>query len=404
MEFTYDYVIVGGGLAGACAVEGIRLHDRKGSIALCCKEDRAPYHRPPLSKDLWSGKKRFDQINAQAPGFYFDQKADLRLGCEITSLDPGRRQVRDGQGNTYHYGRLLLATGGEPRRLPNDQGLVHYYRTAQDYLDLRQASERHQDFLVIGGNFMGAELAASLRLAGKRVTLIFPESTLFQRLFPADLATFVTQYYRRKGVEVLSEDFTVSYEDRSGKVSVATHGHQSMDFDWVVAGVGIDLNLKLASQARLRMDRGVVVNDLLQTSDPAIFCAGDLARFPAQALDETLRVEHWDNARSQGKLAGENMAGAGKRHTVLPFFFSDLFELGFEAVGELDSRLQTFSDWQEPFKKGVVYYLDQGKVRGVLLWNVWKKVDAARHLIGLKRAYQRPQELKGSLELVGAGK
>jgi 3-phenylpropionate/trans-cinnamate dioxygenase ferredoxin reductase subunit len=142
---------------------------------------------------------------------------------------------------------------------------------------------------------------------------------------------------------------------------------------------------------------GIIVNEFLQTSDPSIYAAGDVAFFPSAALEKKVRIEHWDNARAQGVLAGENMAGAAKRFEYLPYFYSDLFDLGFEAVGDLDSRFNTFAEWREPFREGVIHYFDQGRVRGVLLWNVWEKVDAARALIRENIFYSNPHSVRGKL-------
>ena len=163
-----------------------------------------------------------------------------------------------------------------------------------------------------------------------------------------------------------------------------------------MAGVGIHPNLELAKQAGLQIDNGIVVNEQLQTLDPDIYAAGDAANFFHSALGKRVRVEHEDNAVQMGKLAGRNMAGAHDTYTHIPMFYSDLFELGYEAVGEMNSKMQMFSDWEEPFKKGVVYYLDDGRVRGVLLWNVWEKVDEARELMKEKGPFTA-EDLRGRI-------
>ena len=147
----------------------------------------------------------------------------------------------------------------------------------------------------------------------------------------------------------------------------------------------------------MRIENGIAVNAMLQTSAPNIFAAGDVAYFPSKSLDKNIRLEHWNNAQSQGKHAGENMVGANMPFEYLPYFYSDLFDLGFEAIGELDSRLTTYADWHEKFREGVVYYLEDNLVRGVLLWNVWGKVDDARALIDRKKRFSRPEKLKGTL-------
>ena len=169
-----------------------------------------------------------------------------------------------------------------------------------------------------------------------------------------------------------------------------------IEADGVVAGLGIQPNVALAEQAGLAVEDGILVDEHLRTSQEAIYAAGDVANFPNPALGRRLRVEHEDNANTMGAAAGRNMAGAARPYTHLPFFYSDLFDLGYEAVGDLDARLETVADWKEPYREGVVYYLGDGRVRGVLLWNVWEQVDAARRLIAEPGPF-RAQDLRGRL-------
>jgi len=182
----------------------------------------------------------------------------------------------------------------------------------------------------------------------------------------------------------------------SGPAVIRTTTQREVSAEAVVAGLGIQPSVELAEQAGLRVDNGIVVDELCRTSHPAVFAAGDVASFHNPALDARIRVEHEDNANTMGKVAGENMAGQVTPYHHLPFFYSDLFELGYEAVGELDSRLETVSDWKEPFRDGVVYYLKNGRVRGVLLWNTWGQVDAARGLIADPGPF-KASDLKGRI-------
>jgi NADPH-dependent 2,4-dienoyl-CoA reductase/sulfur reductase-like enzyme len=168
---------------------------------------------------------------------------------------------------------------------------------------------------------------------------------------------------------------------RNGGSLVRTDKGNRLEADGVIAGLGIQPSVELAREAGLQVDNGIVVDELCATTAPDVFAAGDVASFPNPALEARIRVEHEDNANSMGRAAGRNMAGDRTPYQHLPFFYSDLFDLGYEAVGELDPRLNTFSDWVEPFRQGVVYYLKDGRVRGVLLWNTWGQVDAARELI-----------------------
>jgi NADPH-dependent 2,4-dienoyl-CoA reductase/sulfur reductase-like enzyme len=380
---SYSYIIIGAGLTGASAVEGIRQVDQRGSILLLGAEQDLPYDRPPLSKQLWTGGKTVAEIVLHDEGFYKTKSVELRLGTEVTQIDPAAHTIRDSQDNTYRYERLLLATGGTPRRLNvpgGDLEGISYYRTLHDYRELRSAAVEGKSVLVIGGGFIGSEMAASLRTNKLAVTMIFPSPWLVSRVFPESLGRYLTEQYRGKGVEVLAGDVPLSIErDERGFVT-RTRAGREVRTDLLVAGIGIAPSLALAQSAGLSTGNGVVVNEFLQTSAPDIYASGDIALFPEAGFGPR-RLEHWDNAVSQGKHAGRNMAGAREAFTYVPFFFSDLFEFGYEAVGDIDSRLTTVGDWQEENKTGVIYYLDGVRLRGAMMCNVWGKVDEARALI-----------------------
>jgi 3-phenylpropionate/trans-cinnamate dioxygenase ferredoxin reductase subunit len=193
-----------------------------------------------------------------------------------------------------------------------------------------------------------------------------------------------------------SGESVADLEQRGGQFLVRTKSQREVSVDGVVAGVGIQPNVELAREAGLLTEDGIVVDELLRTSAPDIYAAGDVAWFYNPALDRRLRVEHEDNANTMGRIAGRNMAGSAEKYHHLPFFYSDMFDLGYEAVGEIDSRLNILSDWKEPHREGVVYYQREGQVRGVLLWNVWGQVDAARELIAARRPF-RAEDLKHKL-------
>jgi len=375
------YLIVGGGMTADAAVSGIRKHDRQGTITLIGSEPHPPYDRPPLSKGLWKGKP-LEGIWRKTES----RDVRLLLGRSVRSLDVAARTVTDDSGTSHHFEKLLLATGGTPRRLPFGGGGVIYFRTLDDYQRLRALAGERERFAVVGGGFIGAEVAAALVMHGKRVVMVFPDETIGARLFRKPLGVFLNEYYRSKGVEVRA-GAKVEGLDQHGTCTVLHVGGGGsamtgdIEVDVVVAGLGITPNTELARDAGLAVDGGIVVDELLRAGRPDVFAAGDVASFTSLVLGTRMRVEHEDNALTMGAIAGENMAGATVPYHHLPFFYSDLFDLGYEAVGELDSRLETFTDWVEPNRKGVVYYLHAGRVRGVLLWDVWGKVDAARALI-----------------------
>jgi 3-phenylpropionate/trans-cinnamate dioxygenase ferredoxin reductase subunit len=373
---SYKYLIVGAGMTADAAVRGIRELDAQGKIGLIGSDHNPPYNRPPLTKGLWKGKS-LDSIWRGTQKF----TVDLHLGRTVRSIDPGKKLVRDDDGMEYQYDTLLLANGGTPRKLPFGGGDIIYYRTLDDYHHLRDLSTRSEHFGVIGGGFIGSEIAAALTMNGKRVTMLFPDTGIGASIYPKELSDHLNSFFRQKGVEVLASSKVQDLKKSGNRYHLITVDDDTIQVDGVIAGIGIQPNVELAQAAGLMVGNGIIVDETLHTNQPEIFAAGDVAEFGNPTLNKRLRIEHEDNANTMGKQAGRNMAGANEPYHHLSYFYSDLFELGYEAVGELDSRLETFVDWKDPFKKGVVYYLAKGRVRGVLLWNVWDSVPKARELI-----------------------
>jgi len=370
----YRYLIVGGGMTAHAAAAGIREVDAAGTLGLVGDDPNPPYLRPPLSKGVWTGKPLETIWLPAVPGLA------LHTGRRAVALDVRARRVLDDRGEAYGYERLLLATGGRPRRLPFGGERVVYFRTLGDFRRLRAVEGLRA--AVIGGGFIGSEIAAALAQNGKEVTLLFPDAGIGARIFPADLSAAVTAVYRERGVQVLAGERVTAVEPRGAETTVVrTASGQEVHANVVVAGIGIEPDTALAEAAGLDVEDGILVDEGLRTSAPDVFAAGDVARFPSAALGERTRVEHEDAALSMGRAAGRAMAGAGEPYRHLPSFYSDLFDLGYEAVGDLDSTLETVSSWKVPFREGVVYYLRDGRVRGVLLWNTWGQVDAARELV-----------------------
>jgi NADPH-dependent 2,4-dienoyl-CoA reductase/sulfur reductase-like enzyme len=373
----YRYLIVGGGMTGDAACRGIRDHDSDGSIGLFAEESHDPYARPPLTKALWKGSEE-DSIWRGTP----DLSVDIHTGVTISALDLESGTATDDAGETHSWEKLLLATGGVPRRVAAwDDGVV-YYRTLDHFRKLHALAGDGVRVAVIGGGFIGSEIAAALAMNGCTVSIVLPEAGIGAKVFPAELSRFVNDYYREQGVDVLAEDSVESVSRDGDGFRVATGSGTTVEADAVVAGLGIEPRTDLAESAGLEIDDGIVVDELGRAGGREnVFAAGDVARFPAPALGGTRRVEHENHANSHGRAVGANMAGAGTPYTHLPFFYSDLFELGYEAVGDVDARLDTVEEWAEPNRKGVVCYVEDGKPRGFLLWDVWDKVDAATELI-----------------------
>jgi NADPH-dependent 2,4-dienoyl-CoA reductase/sulfur reductase-like enzyme len=384
MTQRYEYVIVGSQLAGASAAAGIREIDREGTILLVGQETALPYDRPPLSKGLWLGEKRPEEIFLQEQSYYDEQGVTLRTGVEVLEIDSQREMISDSATESSGYEKLLLATGGTPRRLNVPGGNlpgVCYYRTINDFQRIREQAQQGSSALVIGGGFIGSEMAAALCANGLEVTMVYAGPYLCDRVFPEKLGKAMESVYASKGVTTRPNLGLTQIEERDGRVIAQTADGDEVAADFALVGIGIVPNVELAERCGLETDNGILVDEELKTSSPGIYSAGDVANFPYLALGQRMRVEHWDHAVNQGEQAGRNMAGARERYEYMPYFFSDLFEFGYEAVGQVDSRLRVVADWQEENQKGVLYYLDGGMVRGVMLCNVWDKVEEARGLI-----------------------
>jgi 3-phenylpropionate/trans-cinnamate dioxygenase ferredoxin reductase subunit len=377
----YQYIIIGGGMTGSAAISGIRKNDADGSIAMFTKEGYGPYNRPPLTKGLWNGMQINDIMRPTDT-----EKIDLYLNTPVTRVEPKQKRILTQTGAQFTYEKLLLATGGHPTHLPDAAEGVIYFRTRADYEKVRKLADSKREFCVIGGGFIGSEIAAALTKHGCQVTMVFPEIGVSGRVFPNDLSAFLNQYYREKWVNILNGHMVDSIRKDDGKYTVhyrdsKTQSTAEKTFDMVIVGIGIKPDVSLAKEAGIETGNGILVNDFLQTSIPDIFAAGDVASFYNYGLGKRTRVEHEDNANKMGMRVGLNMSGEMEKYEHFPFFYSDLFELGYEALGELDKQYRIVEDWTDPFRKGTIYYLHEDKVRGLVFWNLWGKVDRGREII-----------------------
>jgi len=373
----YTYLIVGGGMAADAAVRGIREVDADGSIAILTREPSPPYQRPPLSKDLWTEDLDPSQIDCGTAS----EGAEVFAGRTVQSINPQNKTVSD-QNETYRYEKLLLATGGSPNRLPfepTDRAV--YYRTLDDFRTVKDQAETTDRFAVIGGSFIGCEMAAALLANGKKVSVMFPEEAPFRRLFPKKVSMDLLRLFEEQGAEMIPGIKLSDLHCDSESCRLVLENGQLMNAGAVIIGIGIQPNIELAESAGLKTGDGIEANRQLQTSDPDIYAAGDVVRFYNPALDQMLRVEHEDHALQSGKTAGQNMAGQSLEYDHLPFFYSDLFGESCEAIGVLDSSLQTDGIWNGVHEKGIWVYLKDRRVVGVLMWNLSGKMELARALI-----------------------
>jgi 3-phenylpropionate/trans-cinnamate dioxygenase ferredoxin reductase subunit len=391
----HHYLIVGGGMAADTAVRGIRAVDPNGSVGLISAEPDPPYDRPPLTKGLWKDMEQ-DRVWRLTE----DLEVDLLLGRRVIRLDGEDRTATDDRGTVHTWEKLLLATGGSPRLLPDAPPQVIHFRTWRDYLRVREVAAHKKRFAVIGGGFIGSELAAALAMNGRDVVMVFPEDGIGAKVFPSSHARFLNDYYRARGVDVRPQT-EVAVVRRSGDLMllavVGPNGEsETLRVDMVVAGLGITPAISLAESVGLEIEDGIVVDGSLRTAHPDIWAAGDVASVWCPPLGRRLRAEHEDQANLTGEQAGRAMAGEHVDLDHLPFFYSDLFDLPYEAVGVLDPSLEVVEDWAEPGRRGVLYYTDGGRVQGVLLWNVRGKLREARELIR-KGEPRQVEEWRGTI-------
>lgn len=396
MHRDYDFLIIGGGMTADAAAKGIREHGATGSIGILGEERTEPFPRPALSKKLWTDPD-FTRADA-ALRTREETDAELHLGSPVVGLDPVAKRATTATGDTYGYGRVLLATGGHPRRVeglePSDR--VFYFRTLDDYERLRTLAADRPEVVVVGGGYIGTEIACALVQQGCHVTVVHPDETLGQARFPADLARAYQEQFTDAGVEVTGGLRVLSGSQDADGVTLRLDDGSALVAQVVVVGLGIEpADDLLAGAAELAPDGGIMVDERLATTVPDVYAAGDVAAYLDPILGRT-RVEHVDNATTMGAAVGRIMAGSEETYAHTPCFYSDVFDVGYEAIGELDPELETVEDPTEDDGL-VVYYLDEQRVRGVLLWNCDGGMDAARDLLAKGERPVDAADLVGSV-------
>jgi len=378
------YCIVGGGAAAAAAIEGIRSRDQESKILMLSRENHRPYRRPLLTKDLLIGTATLDRLPLHPDEWYAEHKVDVRLRHEVIEVDAENRRLWDERGEVIEFGDLLLATGCRPRRLHAEGAeisSVRYFRDLEDYLDLESRLDRVQHLTMVGGGFTSVEMAAALRSRGKEITLVMADEYPLHRLLPRDLGAPLLDYLREMGVETVSGDTLVKIEEANDLVHARTMLGNELDTQLVLVDMGGEPLVDLAEAAGIAIDDGIVVDEYGRSSSPHVWSAGDVAEYPCLALGVIMRVEGSDHAEAHGRTVGANMAGANEPYSHLPLKWFRVGDLQFEGVGELWARLATEIVWIEPGREGVVYYLRDDVIRGVLLINVPERIEWARGLV-----------------------
>ncbi len=405
----FDYLIVGGGLAAASAVDGVRSIDADGTIGLLTEEEDPPYHRPPLSKEyLQTPEATRDLLYVKPEGWFEDEaRVELLTGRRVVSLDPREMTVATGPEETYGAERILLAMGGRPRTLliPGDdlEG-VYTFRTVEDAERIREMAPKAETVVLIGAGFIGMELAASLTRYDVRSVVVEAEDRVWSRMLPPVLSYFVQGYFEERGVrfELGTGLEELAGEERVELVRLANGTEMPCDF--AVFGVGIRPNEEIAGEAGLAVMDGVVVDQFGETSHGHIYATGDLARFPDPVFGDTARVEHWDHARTHGKLVGRNMAGAREAYEHISYLYSDVFDLGFSVLGRPAQADDVRVVGELTADRSLVLCGEDGLLCGIVLINATDRLESCRELLGRKptlaEAAEELEEREGELEKV----
>lgn len=381
---SYDFVIVGGGVAADKAARAIAETSGGGSILIVSADPDGPVYRPDLSKDLWQKSGSDADPAGSLLGTGEVDGVELVLGVTATAIDTSAHTVTvdaGGGAQTVSYGKLLLATGASPNKPAElDDPRVVYLRSTSDYRKLRSLVHDGVRVVVAGGGYIGTEITSALVSNGAKTTMAYLEEELLSQMFPSSIVEHVEEAFRAGGVELRPGFEIAEILANDDHVAVVGASGETLEADVVAVGFGVHPNVVLAEQAGLTVDGGVVVDSRLRTSAADVYAAGDIAVFD-DPLFGRRRVEHVDNAEHSGETAGKNMAGGSEDYDYTPMFWSDLFDDGYEAIGSLDASAETIEVWNDDSSAAVVWYVRDGAVVGVLLWNTWYSVDKAKQAV-----------------------
>lgn len=351
-------LIIGGGAAGNAAAEMLRREGYAGPITLLSADDTVPVDRPNLSKDYLAGQAEESWIPLRSAKFYAKHGIDLVLNARVVAIDPAARTVRREDGTVHSYDRLLLATGADPVHL-NIPGAerIHYLRTLDDSRSIIAAAEKAKRAVIIGASFIGLEAAASLRERGLEVHVVGPEARPLEKILGSEIGDFVRALHESHGVIFHLGTSATAIDERG----VTLGSGVTLPADLIVAGVGVRPAIGLAQDAGLKIDRGIAVDEYLETSAPGIFAAGDLARWPDPLSGQNIRVEHWVVAEQQGQVAARNILGQRHRYDLVPFFWSQHYDVSIRYVGHAETWDRTKIEGDLAARSCEVSYFSNGR-------------------------------------------
>jgi len=324
-------------VAGYAAKQLVELGLPKGELAILSADNAVPYERPPLSKSFLAGKDSEDSIKINPDDFYKTQGIDLRLECRVASVDLKRKRLTLEGGDEFGFQELIIATGARPRTLSIPGSKLQnlfYLRTLNDSKAIRNAAEKAKHAVVIGGGFIGMEVTAVLAQKGIDVALVLNDDRVFKKLFSPEMSSFFETYYAARGVRLIKSMSVTEFRGGGGVNSAVLRDKQTIPCDLVLAGIGVQPAIEVVTNSGLEVGDGILVNEYLQANHPDVFAAGDVANYQDVVFEKRRRVEHWDNAVSQGQYCARSVMGDKAPFRHVPYFFSDVFDLSYEYWGD----------------------------------------------------------------------
>jgi 3-phenylpropionate/trans-cinnamate dioxygenase ferredoxin reductase component len=382
------FVIVGGGLAGAKTAEMLRKEGFDGELVLIGAEGELPYERPPLSKDYLRGESPREDARVHPEDFYGEQEIDLRLATTVEAIDPNGRELELGGGERLGFDKLVLATGAEPRRLDVPGAAldgVHYLRTLPESDALAAKLDQGARVAVIGGGWIGAEVAASARQKGAEVTLVERAARPLERVLGAEASEFYAELHRANGVALHTEAQVERFEGAGRIESVKLGDGTGVACDLVVVGVGVVPRTGLAEAAGIALDNGIAVDERLETEVAGVFATGDVANAHHPFYGHALRVEHWANALHQPEVVARAMLDKPASYDRLPYFFSDQYDVGMEYAGFATEWDRVVFRGDPESREFIAFWVKGGRVIAGMNVNVWDVTDAIQDLIRSRR-------------------
>ena len=378
-------VVVGAGLGAAHTVSTLREEGFAGPITLVGAESQRPYERPGLSKQVLQGEEPADSLFVHAPEWYAEHDVTTRFGARAVALDRSGRTVRLESGAELGYDTLVLATGARARRLDlpgMDLPGVLTLRTMDDSARLKDELTAGRRLVVVGGGWIGLEVAASARRAGCEVTILERFDLPLGAILGERVARHFAELHRAHGVDLRTNVEVTGFKGGSSGVTGVRVGDEVVPGDLVLVGAGAIPNAELAGEAGLEVKGGVVVDERLRSPDPAVLAIGDVANAFNPTLGRSLRVEHWDNAIRQGQLAARTILGQAARYDWQPYFFTDQYELGMEYVGHASGEDDVVLRGDMDSGEFIAFWLSSGTVRAAMNVNIWDVNDTLRGLVG----------------------